>query len=240
MQLEQYRGPITNRGLTTALNRRDGTNIVGNLDMLGIGLPELVGKKILNVGIGGGKAVEHALECGLNCFGIDILPLIDITGLDAMKKAVVTEQMAEYTKVQQRFPERIRAANFCRQDIPYDTDEFDVVFSAVALPEQARTPTEAAISILNMVKVAKEKVVFHCGWNPSITEAGIVTLGIYPWVFNFGMKAFVEGMTARTGVSYELSPVAPTDLNTLVTTLTLHTVNKDAQALQSLFNELCV
>lgn len=237
MQLEQYRGPITNRGLTTELNRRDGMDVVGNLDLLGIRLPDLFGKKILNVGIGGGRAVEHALECGLDCFGLDIVPLIDVEGLDLKRRAIVAEQMQEFVTLQKRYPDRIQTANFCSKEIPYKPDEFDVVYSAVALPEQARTPTEAALSILNMVKVAKEKVLFHCGWNPEVTAAGIITLGNYPHLFNFRMKEFIENISARTGISYALSPVQQSDPHALVSTLTIHTGTKDVEALLSLYDE---
>lgn len=237
MQLEKYRGPITNRGLTTSFNRRDGIDSMGNLELLRLTLPELVGKKILNVGIGGGKALEHALELGLDCYGLDILPSIDVTGLDLMKRAVVEEQLHEFERVRALYPERVKAVDFCASEIPYTANEFDVVFSAVALPDYARSEREAALSILNMMKLAQEKVIFHCGWNPIVSQSGLVTLGTVPGLFMFRMKDFLDGVASKTGISYDLIPSPDSRTNSLTSILTIHTTDKDNQALQLAYSE---
>lgn len=237
MQTEQYRGPITNRGLTTSLSMRDGCGTIGNVDLLGLDLPELVGKKILDVGMGGGRTLKHALELGLDCYGVDILPLIDTTSLDPAKKNVVIEQLAAYSEVQREFPSRVKAANFCSTDIPYTYDEFDVVFSAVALPDYARSTEEAEIAILNMICLAKEHVDFHCGWNPNVNHLGYVTLGTMPGLFQFEMKKFLDKLETLIGIQYILDIPTKEDANQLTTNIHLNTKNKRFTSLQTLYME---
>jgi len=238
MYTEQYRGPITNRGLIKALNIRDGSPCMGNLDFLGLRLSDLIGKKILDVGMGGGKTLDHALELGLNFFGLDILPLIDPTPLEPMKRTAVLTQRAEYERVRNKYPDRVQAVNFCSAEVPYSSDEFDIVLSAVALPDYARSSKEAIYSILNMIKLAREKVVFHCGWNPDIDFSGGVILGNLPVLFRFGMKDFLEDLKSTTGITYALHKSNLPDLNPLLTNLTIDTRQKDTVALQAMFEEL--
>jgi len=236
MQFEKYRGPITNRGLTTLFNRRDGIDSIGNLEFLHLTLPELYGKKLLNVGIGGGKALEHALELGLDCCGLDIVPLIDTSDLPLDRKSTVEEQVGEFERVRSLYPERVKAVDFCTSHIPYGPNEFDVVFSAVALPDYARTEREASISLLNMMNLAGEQVVFHCGWNPSISENGLVALGNVPGLFIYRMKDFLDGVGAQTGITYKLiSP--PNSQTSLTTILSINTHDKDNQAFQAIYDE---
>lgn len=236
MQIEKYRGPITNRGFTTLYNKRDGIDSEGNLEFLKLTLPELDGKRLLNVGIGGGKALEHALELGLDCHGLDIVPLIDTSHLTPERKSVVDVQAKEFERVRSLYPERVKAVDFCTPIIPYSTNEFDIVFSAVALPDYARTEKEASISLLNMIRLAAEKVVFHCGWNPSISENGLVALGSVPSLFTYRMKDFIDRVVAQAGITYKIDP--PVNPQTSLTTIiSICTNDKDSQALQAIYDE---
>lgn len=237
MQLEKYRGPITNRGLTTSFNRRDGIDSMGNLELLRLTLPELEGKKLLNVGMGGGKALEHALELGLDCCGLDIVSLIDTSNLTPERKSIVEEQAGEFERVRSLYPGRVKSVDFCTSCIPYVPNEFDIVFSAVALPDYARSEREASISILNMIKLAAKKVVFHCGWNPSISESGLVALGNVPGLFTYRMKDFMDGVATQTGIFYELMPSLNPQTSTLTTVISIYTHDKDNQALQAVYDE---
>jgi hypothetical protein len=235
MQTEQYRGPITNRGLTSTLNQRDGYPTLGNIDLLGLTLLELKGKKILDVGMGGGRTLKHALELGLDCHGLDILPLIDTESLDSPKRNTVLEQQFAYEETRSLYPSRVKAVNFCTTTIPYNYDEFDIVFSAVALPDYSRTTQEAELAILNMICLAKEKVAFHCGWNPGINYLGNVVLGTTPGLFQFEMKKFLDHLIKIAGIQYDIILPDGSDSNPLTTNLHINTQGKNRVELQKIY-----
>src|SRR3989344_8473445 len=72
----EFRGAITDRGLTTALTRESGYEGAGIVEILGLRLEDLQGKKVLNVGVGAGRSLEQALKLGMDHYAVDIAPYI--------------------------------------------------------------------------------------------------------------------------------------------------------------------
>ena len=54
----------------------------------------------------------------------------------------------------------------------------DMVIAAISLPNYSRNPREAINSILEMIRVARNRVVFARGWDESSNSEGVVELGI--------------------------------------------------------------
>lgn len=201
---QEYRGLVTNRGLTRELNIRDRKPAVGSLDMLGLSIDEIVGKKVLDVGVGGGQSLIHAMELGIDYHAVDILPEIDTSSTDSLLGRINVQSMQKkLASVMEKYPDRVKVADFCKENPPYDESSFDVVMSAGSLPGYARSGQEVIRSILNMVKVAKEKAIFSYGWNKIKNPQGIVTFDKGKSGFKFRMKEFLD-ILGECGVSYNL------------------------------------
>ncbi|MDP2632201.1 MAG: methyltransferase domain-containing protein [Candidatus Curtissbacteria bacterium] len=57
------------------------------------------------------------------------------------------------------YPDRFKIAD-ATEHMPFPDSSFDVVLACLSLPNYARNPQEVINSILEMIRVAKEKVVF--------------------------------------------------------------------------------
>ena len=197
------RGASTDRGLTREFNTREGRQRDGVLELIGVGIEEIKGKRVLDVGVGGGSEVRQALEIGLDWYGTDILPLVDATSLTGVRKANVEEMQRRFLALQKAYPGRFEAADFCSLRIPFHEDEFDIVLSVGALPGYAQTPREAMISLFNMIFVARERVVVNRGWNSDSNANGEVNLGTDESRFRFPMRDFLESLS-EAGIKYTL------------------------------------
>jgi SAM-dependent methyltransferase len=203
---DNYRGLITDRGLTRDLNRKDGVLAIGSLDMLGLTLADVEGHKVLDVGIGGGRSLRQAMELGLDYSGIDILPLIDADQLASrIQQANVKTRQAELAAVVAKYPDRFRAADFANDEPPWPPNSFDMVISAGALPGYSRDAREVVHSLLNMITLARERVVCGNGWFEETNPDGIINLGRAELAFRFRMKDFLESL-AEYGINYSLRP----------------------------------
>lgn len=200
-----FQGMITNRGLTTVLNRKDNLNDFGILDILGIRIDSLKDLKVLDVGIGGGRSISHALNEGLDFYGVDILPNIDITHfkLSDPRRINIVQMTSRFEDLRRIFPRRIKVANLASNKLPFDHNYFDLVISAIALPNYASTPTEAVQSIMNMITLSRDKVIFAKGWDVSDNSNGIVDIGILGDKFMFNMKSFLESLSVYD-INYSL------------------------------------
>lgn len=204
IDVENYRGLATDRGLSSQLNRRDGYPGRGVFEILSIGMDDLAGKRVLDVGVGGGRALEHAMEVGLDYHGVDILPLVDANNLAENKRQNVLEMQRRFLDTSEKFPGRLTAADFCTESIPFEDNSFDVVLSAKALPGYARDPNEARLAINNMIRLAREKVIINGGWNEKSNPSGLVYLGGGGGeLFAFRMKEYLDSLSER-GITYQL------------------------------------
>ncbi len=155
---------------------KDGTV----LEILGISLEDLRGKRILEVGIGGGQAFEqaqvHAKKFGWQYFGVDIAHLRGAVGFGLVQQR---QQLAisNLEEVIDSYPNHFRAAD-ATKEIPCLDDAVDVCLSCLALPAYARHQAEAINSILEMIRVAKEQVVFTIGSRPIDDDNRMVEFGI--------------------------------------------------------------
>ncbi len=174
---------VSNRSLSQDLKptsgeyTRDGTV----LEILGISLDDLRDKKILEVGIGGGMAFEqaqvHAKEFGWQYFGVDLAHLRGAVGFGIAAQRRQLIAIGDLQSVIDIYPDHFRAAD-ATKEIPLPDDAVDICFSCLALPAYARHQAEAINSILEMIRVAREKVVFTIGTHSVDREHRIVEFGI--------------------------------------------------------------
>ena len=185
-------GLSTNRALTS--DRSEGGKS-GILCLLNLKWEDLVGRKILDVCIGGGNAVSQAIIEGLDYTGIDILPTLETGGNLSWRK----KQLAE---IAARFPGRIIAADAVIS-LPFKDNCFDLVISSMGMPLYAQNGKEAAWSILEMIRVSKGKVVFSGGWPDEGDEdpEGFVFIGGEDNLTAFPLKGLLD-LVAKVGITY--------------------------------------
>lgn len=219
-----YRGLSTNRGLTREFNLQEDYPGQNLLELLGLSLKDIGGLRVLEVGMGGGRALVQAHKFGVAEYhGLDLLPLIDLNQLTDAQRASVEEDQASFAAVAAQYPDYVKVVDFANDEPPYPPDYFDIVISCLALPTYAQNGDEVIRSILNMARVSRARVVCSGAWwkrferhNPS----GIVSCGRPDGRrFYFPMKRFIDAL-APCGISYRLlpeissdSPLANLDLN---------------------------
>lgn len=87
--------------------------------------------------------------------------------------------------------------------LPFRDDYFDVVISFAGLPGYARNPKEAVTSMLEMLRVAKERVVVQGSGFKEDDPEGAVSFGVKPYTFIFAFRTFLEFLK-KFGISYEI------------------------------------
>ncbi len=187
-------GVSSNRGLTSDYSEGGKSGI---LCLLNLGWKDLVGKKTLDVCVGGGNTVSQAMIAGLDYTGIDILPgLKDSGNINWRRKQL--ERMAA------RFPGRIIAADVVIS-LPFKDNCFDLVLSSMGMPLYAKNGREATQSILEMIRVSKGKVVFSGGWPDEGDEdpGGFVFIGGEDNLTAFPLKELLDSL-AKVGITYTL------------------------------------
>lgn len=189
-----YKGTPTNRHLK---DRGYGT-----LDLLSLTPSNLLGKKILDIGIGGGRAVEEAVEMGIDVVGFDILPTytsLDIEKIaqyDARDARLVRENLRKLKTVAKR-TKRVVAGD-ATKTLPFANNTFDFTVSCFALPEYSKTEIQAKTAIDEMIRVSWEKAVFTLG----TFSNGKAVYGIEPNQFEFDLLAYLNSLRNK-GISYE-------------------------------------
>lgn len=172
--------------------------ILGELDMWEMKIDHFVNKRVLSVGVGGGRDVEQGLEMGLDIYGVDVLPIFNKkTSIDPFIQEGMNEYRARRLKaVGAKYPGRILASD-AGQALPFADDSFDIVYSYCGMPGYSRTNKEAVVSILEMLRVAKTEVIF----SGNISDKA--DMGIQRWNHFFPMKSFLVELNISTGITYE-------------------------------------
>jgi len=211
---QEYRGLITDRALTKPST--DGLWQDGILVELGLPLNNLVGKKVLEVCCGGGGAVKEARALGINYVGIDILPILKEISLESplVANTPVDKRTEQTTHVNNNINEKKKElidmaqtnaviAGDATLTLPFAENAFDIVLSCLGLPDYATDSKGAITSILEMIRIAKEKVVISAGWNETNNPRGIIPIGVQPNDFSFRMKDLLDELKTY-GIAYTL------------------------------------
>lgn len=177
----------------------------GTLDLLSLSREEIEGKKVLDIGIGGGVAVGEALLAGMDVIGFDILPAYSIEDIrkiaqyDERDAKIVIERTEMLKDLAKTNPSKIVAGDGT-VSLPFTDDSFDIVTSTMALPGYAQTEAEAKRAINEMLRVARERVVFS-QW--SSDKDGLFTYGIQGHEFKFDLFGYLDGLKDK-GVFYKV------------------------------------
>lgn len=198
-----FRGIVRNRGLTSELNLQEEVKGRGILELLGMQIEDIAEKRVLDVGVGGGRALHQARKASIDYYAVDILPVVDpATAPSDVAREITGQMQIELTRIAQEYPGRVFAVD-ATQRFPFRDNEFDVALSAVSMPNYARSPEGAIMSMLEMVRVSREKVVFCKAWHED-NAYGLVSIGIEPYQFNFELKRFLE-LLGGFGINYSIS-----------------------------------
>lgn len=186
---------VTEKGLTP-------DHWSGELELLSLSLEDIRGKKTLDVGVGGGRALEQALQNGFDYYGIDVAPAAQQNKFRPVMSAV-REQVAldNLKRVIGKYPDKLVVADAARY-IPFPNNSFDIVLACISLPNYARNPQEVVNSILEMIRVSKEKVVFTTNFSDISEIDELQRQGIGMNKFNFGLRKFLDAL-AEYGITYE-------------------------------------
>lgn len=242
------RGYVTNRYLSNNLPptgdlcderiKRSGLSVgikESVLDRLCLTEADLRGKCVLDVGTGGGRAYEQAMQnavtFGWDYYAIDLAHIVTEKGFRDSRSAL-REQVAidNLTRVIKQYPDHFRTADATRR-IPFPDRSFDLVFSCIALPSYARNEQEAIRSIFEMIRVSRGKVVFNFRYDESNPNAPVpagVGRTSFTWV---GKKLFDALTEAR--VMYEIRHSDQPDVEYAERTFSAHldVSNVDIEAL---------
>lgn len=200
MERTESKGLATDRPLVDY----DSINFVGKdygaLKIVGLRLEDLQGKKILDVGTGGGASFAQAInEFHLDYYALDILPAVNMRLISRRKGALLQEMQNKLLSIVVNHPDRFKTADATKR-IPYQDNTFDVVMSCLALPDYAQNAKEAIVSLYEMMRVSRELVACTSGWDPQKNPKGILSLGdLEP--FQFSMKMFLDDLSFY-GISY--------------------------------------
>lgn len=99
--------------------------------------------------------------------------------------------------IAKNFPGRVFAAD-AASALPFRNNSFDLVVSCMALPGYAASIYEAKRSIMEMVRVARERVVFSGGWQDD--QQGTIRVGTGEGVV-FPLKQFLDSLH-NLGIAY--------------------------------------
>jgi len=190
-----YKGTPTNRHLED--------KGFGTLDNLSLRSSDLLKKKVLDIGIGGGRAVEEAVGIGIDVIGFDILSTytsIDIEKIAqyAVRDARLVRENLRKLKAVAKRTRRIVAGD-ATKTLPFVNNAFDFTISCFGLPEYSKTETQAKNSINEMIRVSREKVVFTRG----TFRNDKAIYGIEPSNFEFDLLAYLDSLGEK-GITYEL------------------------------------
>lgn len=201
--LRESRGVPTNRGIRTDEHSMPGGSV---MELLGLSTDELIGKKILDVGTGGGRAVEESRDIGLDVTGIEFVAGVSLKDEDQFDDSeLIRRARRELKGVAEKYPSSIIGAD-AAGGLPFKDNSFDVVYSNLALPGSARNPTELAISLLEMIRVAKERVVITDDTDNDEDMEGVTLIGIGDNQFRMAYRGFLDFLVKSYGVKLRIIP----------------------------------
>ena len=138
----------------------------GSIYCLGIEKSELYNKSVYDIGIGAGgslyETAQHNAENptqAIHYIGVDVLLQMPDKSLSENDKQI----KEELRQAVEKFPSLFQNSNVI-YGIPQPPNSFDYVISHYGMPEYTNNPTQVVNIIFEMVRVAKEKVVFTGGW----------------------------------------------------------------------------
>lgn len=214
-----YRGYMTNRLLSVGLPRVRGEkfeeslremglsymeSVGGELEYLGMDISEL-GSQVLDIGIGGGRSLEQGVELGLDMYGIELGLQAREGGLHPGAASMAREREARryLERVKRKYPNRVWEVD-ATQRIPQRDNSFDSVIACLSLPNYARNERELVTSILEMIRLSRERVAFTAGYKDEIPEVeDLGRYGIGRAQFEFPMARFLEDLRVNFGIEYE-------------------------------------
>lgn len=218
---QTYRGYVSNRILTTA-RPLSGDEFLKKLAKIGLSYDEAVGGeleyldmkveelspgRVLDVGIGGGRSLLQALQLGIDIYAIDLALRARVGGTHPGATTQAREQIAleNLQAVKDEYPQRFVEAD-ATQRIPFADDYFKTVIACMSLPHYARNSREAVTSILEMIRVARGRVVFTSPY-PAIPEHDLLAeIGIGRNRFNFRLAGFLHALEAY-GINFSWKQV---------------------------------
>ena len=204
-----YRGYVSNRLLTTSrpfsgdgflkklakIGLSYDEPVGGELEYLGMKVEELLPGRVLDVGIGGGRSLQQALQLGIDMYAVDLALRARVGGTHPGARTQAREQIAleNLQAIRDEYPQRFVEAD-AAQRIPFADDYFETVIACMSLPNYARNPKEAVTSILEMIRVAQRRVVFISPYH-AIPESDLSGgVGIAANKFNFRLAAFIHAL----------------------------------------------
>ncbi len=158
---------------------------------------DLKGKKLLDVGTGGGRVIEESRQVGLDIIGVDIIPAIS----DQRAEKARTDLEA----VAKKYPGSIIGAD-ATESLPFRDNSVDIVFSHLALPEYARSPKELAVSLLEMFRVARERVIITGDDFQDKYYEGFTPFGTGTTQFEIAYESFLDFLVKNYGIKYRVIP----------------------------------
>ncbi len=222
-------------GLRILANHRPlfrGEHNAGSLADLGMGKNELYNKSVCEIGLGAGISLyeidahnRNNPTQAIRYVGVDILLQIPDDRLSERNLFI----KSELERAVQAFPSLFQSSNVL-YGIDQPTDSFDYVISHYGMPEYANDQTEVVNIIFEMIRVAKEQVIFTGGWLDEDFEG--LKAGAYRFggtagdfeSFPFKLKKCIE----------ELEQVGVTHTHRALTSVRLDTKNKDMKKLEQL------
>lgn len=145
-----YSGAITPRPLFDK-PRKEGAVWYGTLSYLDLIFDDLIDKRILEVAGGQGKTFEQAMQYGLDWWMID--PLLNLETEDDFKTNLL------YLQSQSEYAARMKTG--VASQLPYPDKSFDITLSSWGIPLVCADGLDAQRSLLEMIRVTREKVVFN-------------------------------------------------------------------------------
>lgn len=185
------------------------------LEVLCLELDDIRSKQVLDVGIGGGRAFEQAQKNkdkhGWEYYGVEIAHVVRgpkfRPAAAAFRESIAIRNLE---RLIQAYPEYFRTADAAKQ-LPFPDNSMDIVLSAISLPNYARNSQEAITSILEMIRVSRNKVVFTTNIKDINDPGQLVELGVGKHRLKFAMKRLFDELV-KVGVSYELRKMEPQEL----------------------------
>jgi hypothetical protein len=193
------------------------------LEALGLRLADIT-PPILDVGPGGGRALEQALLAGLDAYAVELNSVTSTTVRGFMPSRLGLRQnisRENFKRLLNTYPGRIKVADAAVQ-VPFPDRMFNTVIASYSLPLYARNPQEAITSISEMVRVCKGLIAFTS--KKQIDEVmdndTVIELGIGNNLFRFRMNAFLNHLKETIDIKWRSNTVEdPYDENKSITSI---------------------
>jgi len=199
--MERYGAYISNNHLL----KDQRSPAPGVLDALSLNINELKGKKVLDICIGQGNTILEGHQLGVDIYGIDLVPAFNPTPEERIASPQVAELIdkarLKLIDINSKYPGKIFAADGT-SSLPFKDDFFDISYSHLGLPGYARSPEEAVNSLLEMIRVSKEKVAINPVWEDLHNKRDYLVCKSANGKFKFRLQDFLKSLD-KYGVKFE-------------------------------------